>query len=152
LQGAPAGGGATLTTVATGNGTSSPNSSTLAASTLNLVMDAANKLNLILMAGAVGLAQGQPLTAILATTTGGIQLNGVTQAADTIFDPSTYTLTAQGMFIAPAYQLALDATGQELVLTFTPVPEPATVLGLAGGGLGLAALVRRRRARCGSPC
>jgi hypothetical protein len=30
-------------------------------------------------------------------------------------------------------------------LTFTPIPEPGTVLGIAAVGLGLARVIRRRR-------
>jgi T5SS/PEP-CTERM-associated repeat protein/autotransporter-associated beta strand protein len=149
LQGASGSGGATLTTAVTDNGTLNPNHSIVTATTLNLTIDSVNKLNLILIQGAPPLPQGQQYTATLATTTGGIQLNGVAQSAGTIFDPTTYTLTAQGVVISPVFQLAVDGTGQSLVLTFTPVPEPATALGLAAAGLGFVGLVRRRpRVRC----
>jgi hypothetical protein len=147
LQGAPGTAGATLAAVVSDNGTTNPTHSTLAAAVLNLVMDATNRLNLVLVAGAASLPQGQPYTATLATAAGGIQLGGLTQSAGTLLDSSTYTVTAQGMLIGPTYQLAVDGTGQALTFTFTPVPEPVTVLGLAAAGLGLAALVRRRRSR-----
>jgi autotransporter-associated beta strand protein/T5SS/PEP-CTERM-associated repeat protein len=144
LQGAPGTGGATLTTAVTDSGTLNPNHSTVAATTLNLAIDPTNKLNLILIQGAPTLPQGQQYTATLATTTLGIQLNGVAQSAGTTIDPATYTLTAQGMVIGPVFQLAVDGTGQGLVLTFTPVPEPTTVLGLAVA-VGLAGLARASR-------
>ena len=35
--------------------------------------------------------------------------------------------------------------GNDVVISFVPVPEPATVLVAAAGGLGLLRLVRRRR-------
>ena len=38
--------------------------------------------------------------------------------------------------------LAVD----DLQVTFTPVPEPMTVLAVSAGGLGLVGLIRRRRA------
>lgn len=44
---------------------------------------------------------------------------------------------------------SLTDGGGVLYLNFTPVPEPATVLGPAAAGLGLAGLVRRARRRAG---
>src|SRR5262249_28146337 len=38
-----------------------------------------------------------------------------------------------------------SARGTNLYLNFTPVPEPATVLGLAAAGLAVGARFRRRR-------
>lgn len=42
---------------------------------------------------------------------------------------------------------SLVKSGNLVILNFTPVPEPATVLGAAAAGLGLARLVRRRLRR-----
>jgi autotransporter-associated beta strand protein len=40
---------------------------------------------------------------------------------------------------------SLNRIGNNLVLTFSPVPEPATVLAVGAAGLGLAGFIRRRR-------
>ena len=56
-------------------------------------------------------------------------------------DPSNYTLWP-GM--TTANNVSLISSGGNLTLTFSPVPEPATVLGLAAGALGLGGFIRRR--------
>jgi fibronectin-binding autotransporter adhesin len=78
---------------------------------------------------------------------GSIQLNGTTLADGTTIDQSNYVLTSSAFAFDPNYTLTVANGGQDLVLTFTPVPEPATVLGLAAAGLGLGAAVRRRLRR-----
>ena len=63
---------------------------------------------------------------------------------------SNYVLSAPGYAIDPNYSLAVASDGGGgylLQLTFTPVPEPATVFALAAGALGLGGLVRRRLRR-----
>ena len=147
LQGAAAGGGATLNSVVSDNGTGTPDHSTVGAATVNLAIDTTNKFNLVLAQGAAYLPQGVQYLDVLATTTGGIRLNGGSPLSpNTTIDPVTYTLTGQGgLILGPVYQLAVDGTGTVLLLSFTPVPEPATVLGVAAGVLGVAGLVRRRR-------
>ncbi len=80
---------------------------------------------------------------------GAIQLNGVT-LSDGVIPQSNYTLVSSSFVFDSSYSLAVANGGTELALTFmpVPVPEPATVLGLAAGALGLGTLVRRRvRAR-----
>ncbi len=74
-------------------------------------------------------------------TAGNIQLNG-TSLPDGTVAASNYTLTGIGL----SGTSTLSVAGNNLVLVFTPVPEPATVLAVAGLGLGAVRLVRRRRA------
>lgn len=45
----------------------------------------------------------------------------------------------------PVYNTSLNVVGTSVYLNFTPVPEPATALGIAGAALGLVAAIRRRR-------
>ena len=146
LLGAPGTGGATLTTVVSGNGTTSPAHSTLATTTVNLVANGTNKLNFLLLIGSdPNLLQYQVNTAVLATATLPIQVNGVVQLPNAVIDPTTYNLTAQGLLLDPAYQLTVGSTAQTLELTFTPVPEPGAVIALAAAGLGLIGVARRRK-------
>lgn len=76
---------------------------------------------------------------------GNIRVNTSPLSADTVLSTSLYDLTAVGFTIQSGSILKIDDTGRNLVLTFTPVPEP-TVVGLAAfGGLGLVQVVRRRK-------
>ncbi len=87
-----------------------------------------------------------------------VQLNGVSQPNGTVipYSSGAYTLTSSnGSFTqfdnssAAVSSLSVvdnGTGGSNLQLTFTPTPEPGTVLGLAAGGLGLAGVVRRLRA------
>jgi hypothetical protein len=43
------------------------------------------------------------------------------------------------------FALSRSADGHELILTFTPVPEPGTFSLLAAAGIGLFRGIRRRR-------
>lgn len=47
---------------------------------------------------------------------------------------------------AGTFRLTVSGGNPGVVLNYTPVPEPATVLGVSAAGLGLAGWVRRRRA------
>ncbi len=47
-------------------------------------------------------------------------------------------------FVDTPENIALVTDSGAVYLNFTPVPEPATVLGLAAGALGLGGYVRRR--------
>jgi hypothetical protein len=51
-----------------------------------------------------------------------------------------------------SFSLATDANSNVLTLRFTPVPEPAAVLGVAAAGLLLAALARRKACRTAGLC
>ena len=62
-------------------------------------------------------------------------------AAGTISDQLRFTTIG---FVANNFSLTTLADGR-IILNFTPVPEPATVLGIAAAGLGFVGLVRRRR-------
>jgi len=64
-----------------------------------------------------------------------------------------YTLTAAGLltsapefsaYITAGGDVSLSASGNNVYLNLTPVPEPTTVLGLAAAGMGLAGMIRRR--------
>jgi autotransporter-associated beta strand protein len=70
------------------------------------------------------------------------QLTG-NQSGVNITNPSRFTFV--GFPVRPA-SLTGDSTGA-IYLNLAPVPEPATVLGIAAAGLGLAGLVRRKRNR-----
>ena len=54
------------------------------------------------------------------------------------------TIVPSGFALANGDTLILSRTGDAVILSFQPVPEPATVLGLAAGALGLGGMVRRR--------
>lgn len=69
-------------------------------------------------------------------------------------DLSGVLITNQAQFSAIGFeqhgQMEFSVTGNvagELFVNITPVPEPATVLGLAAGALGLGGLIRRRVVR-----
>jgi autotransporter-associated beta strand protein len=74
----------------------------------------------------------------------------VTNGGITGFDPAKFALDASGFMNSPnSSQFGIEVSGNDLVLTYTPVPEPATVLGLAAGALGAGWLRRRlRRGHC----
>ena len=50
-------------------------------------------------------------------------------------------------FFASEWAITYDTVNGNVILSFTPVPEPATVLGIAGAGLISACLIRRRALR-----
>ncbi len=89
------------------------------------------------------LTPGSPFQATLATVPDGLTNfkldgNGVTGYA-----LGTDFVLSSAAF--PSFDVvSLVVSGNDLVLTATPAPEPATVLGLAAAGLGLGGFVRRR--------
>lgn len=129
-------------------------SSTLAVggNTLNLLNG--SKLSLTAITGFSGAAGSYTL----ATLTNGdnLQLGGTGNRADG-FSFGTYVegTGASGAVVIDVSNLsftlnagdtfALNRVGNNLVLSFSPVPEPATVLAVGAAGLGLFGWARRRR-------
>jgi hypothetical protein len=66
------------------------------------------------------------------------------------FSPANFSIANQGNFAAGEWTFDSTPDAGTVQLNFTPVPEPATVLGVAAGALGLGGFVRRRL-RGGSP-
>ncbi len=130
-----------------------------AGSVLNLNPGAGNRFLIDLVSNATTpLVQGTAYTFVLVTAptpadptaATPFQLNGTTILTDgvnpTVIGAGNYTLTSASFAAFSDVTLAVRASGDSLVLMATPVPEPATALGLAAGGLGLVNFVRRRRA------
>ena len=94
---------------------------------------------------------GESYSITLATVTspGSFQLNGATLGANAPISASNYTLQSSAFASFSGVSLGIDGTGTNLELSFTvsPVPEPAAVLAIAVGALGLGGLVRRRMRR-----
>ncbi len=113
-----------------------------AGSNLNLVVDPTNKLTFLIQAidGFNPPANVGPRSYTIATkdAAGSFQVNGGTFT----FDPNAYNFQTTGFLGATDFSLAVF--GDQLVLTFTPVPEPGTVLAVAAAGLFGLGLARRR--------
>jgi autotransporter-associated beta strand protein len=121
----------------------------IGANTLNLD-STGGKFNIQLLNDG-GLTSGQAYTVTLATSTAGtFTRNGTlydpgTNAFNSLTDFTVVSGSGSQSYDPTAYSLTVQSNN--LVLNFTPtaVPEPATVLGLAAAGFGLAGWVRRRR-------
>ena len=72
----------------------------------------------------------------------GFQFGRYTQGSGNI-GPVNIDVTALPAF-ATGDQLTLSRTGNNLVLVFVPVPEPALLFGIAAGIMGLGAVVRKK--------
>lgn len=132
----------------TGAGTANASlvSVTGATNILNLSPGIGNRFTIDLVNGTNTLQAGETYALTLATvaTAGNIQLNGTTLNPNDIIDPSNYLLQSSAFSSFSGVSLAINGAGTGLVLTFSPVPEPATVLAIAAGALGLGGVVRRR--------
>jgi fibronectin-binding autotransporter adhesin len=60
------------------------------------------------------------------------------------FDPNTFTINTSGFINPHPGSFALTRTGNDLFITYTPVPEPGLVLTIAAGGLAFVRLAQRR--------
>lgn len=129
-----------------GNGAITANSQ-LAVSTNTFNLDlSAGKVNIRLL-NDLGLTNGQSYTRTLVTGTGGTNnflRNGTAATggnAYTVGDINLLSGSGTQTFSVTAF--GVDGNNN-LVLTFTPVPEPATVLAIGAAGLAAARWVRRR--------
>ena len=116
---------------------------TNAAGVLNLASTAGTPIAFTLTNATGGsFTLDQPVSYVVGTvaTAGNIQTNGGTFN----YDPAAFTFTTVG-FDASAFALSVEGTN--LVLTFTPVPEPGLVLALAVAGMAAFVWVRRRATR-----
>ena len=83
---------------------------------------------------------------------GNIQLDGIGVADGFVLGTfvqgtgasGAVTITPTGFSFTTGDTLTLSRSGDAVILNFSPVPEPATVLGIAAGAMGLGGLVRRR--------
>ncbi len=109
-------------------------------STLNLAASSANPitLNLILAGGTP--TMHQPVSYVVATAASGT--NYQTNGGSFAFDASQFNVTTAGFVGVDSFQLIV--IGDNLVLQFVPVPEPAFVL-TAALALALPAGIRRFR-------
>jgi autotransporter-associated beta strand protein len=123
----------------------------LGANTLNLATGSVLRLT-----GVTGFNPNVGGTYTLATTsTGNLQLDGATQSNGFVFGsyvqgtgatgPVTIDTSALGATIGTGSQLNLSVSGTNLVLQFTPVPEPITGLAVGFGVVALGWVRRSRR-------
>jgi autotransporter-associated beta strand protein len=102
-------------------------------------------------------AAGYTLASLPAGAGNNILNNGVATADGAVLGTyvqgtgasGTVVIQPSGFSLSPGDSFTLVRSGNSVALNFTPVPEPATALGLAAAGLGLTAW--RRRVRTGKP-
>jgi hypothetical protein len=106
----------------------------------------ANKLIFEILANNLVLGETYTMTIVTTDSLGSIEFNNAPSPDGFIFPITSYELSSTGYtFIDTILSVQDVAGGSTLVLTFTPVPEPGTVLGLAAAGLGMARVIRRWR-------
>lgn len=149
IVGAPSGGGALAVDL------NNTNTSGTTASRL-VIAGSGNALNfdtattsgpvVIALLNDVYLTNGTPYSyTIVNGVANGYQLNGTGVTAYTYGSGGDFVLSSANF--TAFNNVTLAVSGNDLVLTFTPVPEPGAVLGIAAAGLGLVALGRRVRTR-----
>ena len=115
--------------------------------------DATGKFTIDLRQGAVAVTEFQQYTIVLATATGGglFKVGNTTLGANSVVSTDRYTVSNNFQYgITGDYVLAVDNTGNNLQLTFSPVPEPGSMVALGAAGLGLLGAFRRYRNRKGA--
>ena len=110
-------------------------------------IDTGNGPAVISLVGDQSLTAGQSYTYTIASSAGGFTRNGGAVSSYDFGTDFVLTTANWGSF----NDVSLTASGSNLVLTFTPVPEPTTILGLAAAGMGAVGLVRRLRRRQAEP-
>jgi hypothetical protein len=97
---------------------------------------------------ATNLVVGETYTMTILTTDsiGSIEFNNAASPDGFVFPAGSYDLVASNYAVQNPEVRVVDVAGAStLVVTFTPVPEPATVLAVAAAGLAAAGLTRRRK-------
>jgi autotransporter-associated beta strand protein len=89
--------------------------------------------NVVIDATGMSFTLGQPYSYLVGQSSAAVGLN--------VTDQTRFQTIG---FTGNTFGLAADGTGA-IFLTFTPVPEPATIFGIAAGALGLGGLLRRFR-------
>ena len=149
IAGAASNGGRIQSTVSGAAATVSNSKLGIGINTLTLA-NGGSKFIIDLLQGTTAVSEFELYTITLAikSASGIFKLGGTTLAANDVIGQSNYSVTnnfQNGIYAD--YVLKVDNTGNNLVLTFTPVPEPGSVLGIAAAGLGLLGAFRRFRNR-----
>jgi hypothetical protein len=96
----------------------------------------ANLLRFQLLAPTLQLGETYALTILTTDSTGSIEFNNTGQADGFVFPGTSYELVSPDFPGFSNVEIRVANTpNSTLVLTFTPVPEPTTVLGVAAAGL-----------------
>lgn len=147
VNGAASNGGRIQTAVSGPAATVANSKLDIGGNTLTLA-PAGDKFIIDLKQGTVAVTEGELYTITLATKSAGgvFRLGSTTLVANDVIDQSNYTVTNDfANDIYGDYILRVDSTGNNLQLSFTPVPEPGTLLALGAAGLGLFGAYRRYR-------
>jgi len=143
-------------TITAGTGAGAPsltlnNGLTLSGRYLATLYSTTTSSNLILPTGTAAIGGGSLELALgSGVTVAGLRASGphtyiILDAANGQLS-GTFTTTnfTTAGFAASEWSVAYDTTNGNVTLNFTPVPEPATILGIASAGVGVCLLIRRR--------
>lgn len=147
ITGAASNGGRIQSTVSGPAATVANSKLNIGGNTLTLA-PSGNKFLIDLKQGNLAVTGFELYTITLATKSAGgvFKLGTTTLVANDVIAQSNYTLTNDFQYgVYGDYILRIDNTGNNLQLTFTPVPEPGTLLALGAAGLGLLGAYRRYR-------